>query len=166
MPPLPLNPPQPLPEKKNISAVLFWILSMLFCHVSHNVFSSVLHISPETILLTVRSGSVLTWHRSRGWGYSKQGQSQCNPPATPCSFGKLYPGKPTLVLSWLLQSFFKKPSSLYSPITKSTSEWHCIITDNHVPCGKHPPPLQKIQINKWLCNETLRLGSSVKVWLS
>lgn len=72
----------------------------------------------QTTLLTVWSGSLLTWPLNRRRDYNKQGQSKSNPPSTRCRFGKLYPGKPFLKshLLWLfllimLQNSSQSPNS-------------------------------------------------------
>lgn len=57
-------------------------------------------INKKIILLTVWSGSLLTWLLNRRWDNSKQGKSKSYPPPTRCSFGKLYSGK------WLFLSCF------------------------------------------------------------
>lgn len=72
----------------------------------------------KTTLLTVWSGSLLTWPLNRRRDYNKQGHSKSNPPSTRCRFGKLYPGKPFLKshLLWLflllmLQNSSQSPNS-------------------------------------------------------
>lgn len=81
----------------------FWSLLDLWCQweglgasvvVCELVCVAVLHyIEFEIILLTVWSGSLLTWLLNRRWDNSKQGKSKSYPPPTRCSFGKLYSGK-------------------------------------------------------------------------
>lgn len=76
--------------------------------------------STETILLTVWSGSLLTWW----WDNSKQGQSKSNPPATRYSFGKLYSGK-WAFLSHLLWLFLFSRS-----FSNSIHHFYCTWSQN------------------------------------
>lgn len=74
------------------------VYELVCINVSHNKWI-------EIILLTVRSGSLLTWLLNRRWDNSKQGKSKSYPPPTRCSFGKLYSGK-WLFLRCVLCLFF------------------------------------------------------------
>lgn len=72
-------------HKKGTGALVV-VYELVCIDVSHNKWI-------EIILLTVWSGSLLTWLLNRRWDNSKQGKSKSYPPPTRCSFGKLYSGK-------------------------------------------------------------------------
>lgn len=93
--------------------------------------SACYYTSTETLLLTVWSGSMLTWHLYRRWDINKQGLSKSKLPTTRCSVGKLYPGKWSF-LSHLLSlfypwSFFKNHVCFLTVLDHQIHQWHWII---------------------------------------
>lgn len=77
---------------QTIFPLLVFKLFFFFAFMCTTLFSLCCSISTETILLTVWSGSLLTWSVNRWWEYNKQGQSKSKLPTARCRFGKLYPG--------------------------------------------------------------------------
>lgn len=94
--------------------------------------SACYYTSTDTLLLTVWSGSMLTWHLYRRWDINKQGLSKSKLPTERCGVGKLYPGKWSFLshLLWLFLSwsFFKNHVCFFFTVPDhQIHQWHRII---------------------------------------
>lgn len=147
------------------ASLLLCLCSTFFCcHVHH---CSVLAVpyQLETILLTVWSGSLLTWSVNHRWEYNKQGESKSKLPTARCRFGKLYPGKWSFLsrLSCLLFYFLSDhasnpifyPQSPNSPVTLNHS-------GSHTERAEDKTRLSQRVISVWECYSCGVLESGVQ----